>query len=152
MGDHLRQRSDLIVSDDTEFARSVAARWQAERHVPEITLVTSDVWNASSAAGYDVVIVGPVHDGKASAILSALSSYPATSAVLVCEDEKDISWLQEDYPHVQVVPRRDGGASTLILISSEALRRVEAVVRAQRAERLAIESQGHATLGLYMLD
>jgi hypothetical protein len=40
----------------------------------------------------------------------------------------------------------------LILIASESLRRAEAVVRAQRAERLAIESQGHATLGLYMLD
>jgi len=46
MGDHLHHSSVLIVSDDTEFARSVAARWQAERHVPEITLVTSDVWNA----------------------------------------------------------------------------------------------------------
>jgi hypothetical protein len=29
---------------------------------------------------------------------------------------------------------------------------VQAVARAQRAERLAIESQGHATLGRYMLE
>jgi hypothetical protein len=152
MGDHLHHSSVLIVSDDTEFARSVAARWQAERHVPEITLVTSDVWNASSAAGYDLVIVGPVRDGKVSAIFSALSSYPATSSVLVFDAEKDISWLQAEYPQVPTVPRRDGWASTLILIASESLRRTEAVVRAQRAERLAIESQGHATLGLYMLD
>ena len=93
-----------------------------------------------------------MRDGKVSAIFSALSSYPATSSVLVFDAEKDISWLQAEYPQVPTVPRRDGWASTLILIASESLRRTEAVVRAQRAERLAIESQGHATLGLYMLD
>ena len=51
-----------------------------------------------------------------------------------------------------VVPRQDGWAGTLILVSSEALRRVEAVRRAQRAERLALASQRHATLGRYMLE
>ena len=51
-----------------------------------------------------------------------------------------------------IVPRQDGWAGTLILISIEALRRVEALRRAQRAEGLALASQGHATLGRYMLD
>lgn len=40
----------------------------------------------------------------------------------------------------------------LILLSGEALRRVNALNRAQRAERVALEAQRHAILGRYMLE
>lgn len=151
-GRPLNQASVLIVSDDTEFARTVAARWQAERHVPEITLATSDVWRAASAANYELVIVGPVRDGKSPAILSSLNASRGTAAVYVPEDTRDVPTLQATHPHLLVVPQQDGWTGTLMLVSSEALRRVEAVSRAQRAERLAHESQRYATLGRYMLD
>src|SRR4029077_8505267 len=65
---------------------------------------------------------------------------------------KDVSALRAEHPHLLVVPRQDGWIGTLILISSEALRRMEAIGRGQRAERLALESQSHATLGRYMLE
>ena len=48
--------------------------------------------------------------------------------------------------------RHDGWITTLILLSAEILRRVEAMGRAQRAERLAFESQNQAMLGRYMLE
>ena len=147
----MHHASVLIVSDDAEFARSVAARWQAERCVPEVTLATSDVWHAGSAAGYQLVVVGPVRKGKSASILSDLESSSA-AAIYVPPEEKEASFSQEEYPHLLVVPQQDGWRETLILVSNEALRRVEAVNRAQRAERLAIESQRHATLGRYMLD
>lgn len=144
--------SVLIVSDDTEFARTVAARWQSERRVPEITLTTSDVWQAGTADGYNLVIVGPVRDGKSSAILSALTAYPGTAALCICADAREGSALSAEYPHLLVLPREDGWIGTLILLAGEALRRTEAVARAQRAERAGIESQRDAALGRYMID
>ncbi len=144
--------SVLIVSDDTEFARTVAARWQAERYVPEVTLVTGDVWRPASAADYDLVIVGPVRSERPRAVLASLEAAPGVVAVYLAEDEREISQLRAEHPHLLVIPRQDDWISTLILVSSEALRRVEAVRRAQRAERLALDCQRHATLGHYMLE
>jgi hypothetical protein len=72
--------------------------------------------------------------------------------IYVAEDQTDVALFRAEHPYVLVVPRHDGWAGTLILISSEALRRTEAAGRAQRAEKLALESQGQATLGKYMLE
>jgi signal transduction histidine kinase len=144
--------SVLIVSDDTEFARTIAARWQAERHSPEITLATSDVWNPTSAAGYDLVIVGPVRGGRPSSILAALSVSPGTAAVYVAEEGKELPSVQAEHPNLVIVQRQDGWVGTLILVSIEALRRVEAVHRAQRAEQLVLANQRDATLGRYILE
>jgi hypothetical protein len=150
--DPLNHSSVLIVSDDTEFARTVAARWRTERRVPEITLATSGVWQAASARGYDLVIVGPVQNGKLPSILSILSAASGAAAVCLAEDEKDVLFLRTEYPHLLVVPRQDGWAATVILVSNEVLHRLEAMGRAQRAERMALECQTHATLGRYMLE
>jgi signal transduction histidine kinase len=144
--------SVLIVSDDPDFARTLTARWQSERHVPEITLVTSGVWHPATASSYDLVIIGPVRNGNPGAILAAVSASPRTAAIFFAEEEKDIVVLHAEHPHLLVVPRQDGWAGTLILISIEALRRVEAVRRAQRAEGTALASQAHAMLGRYMLE
>ena len=144
--------SVLIVSDDPDFARALTARWQSERHVPEIALVTSGVWHPASASNYDLVIVGPVPNGDPAPILAAVSRSPRTAAIFFAEQERNIPSLHAKHPHLLIVPRQDGWAGTLILVSIEALRRVEAVRRAQRAEGLALVSQGHATLGRYMLE
>lgn len=147
----MHQTSVLIVSDDTEFARAVRARWQAEKHIPEITLATSAVWRDASGAGYDLVMVGPVREGKLASVLSSLGARP-NPAVCVVADEREASSLRAQYPNLLVVPRQDGYVGTLLLISTEALRRVEAQERAQRAERLAMEAERHAVLGRYMLE
>jgi len=142
----------LIISDDTEFARSVVARWQAERRVPEITVTTGDLWRAASAAKYNLVLVGPLANGGPSAILASLAGQSATAAIHVSNESCINPVLASENPHTLFLTREDGWSSTLMLIAAEALRRSEAVARAQRAERLGIESQRHASLGRYMLD
>ena len=146
------QSNVLIISDDPEFARAIAARWQSERHVPAITLLTSDVWHPTANSECDLFIVGAVANGNAVSILSALNDLPCTATIHVTEDERDIPALHEQYPTLLFVARHDGWMTTLILVSAEILRRVEAIGRAQRAERLAFESQNQATLGRYMLE
>jgi signal transduction histidine kinase len=148
----LSPASVLILSDDPEFARTVAARWQAERHVPEITLASSDVWHPSGAASYQLVIVGPVRQGKSFSILSALEAIPGVACVYVPEKNEESGKAGVDHPAFLVLPRQDAWIETLILVSSEVLRRMDAVERAQRAERLALEGQRFATLGRYMLE
>ncbi|MGH9562812.1 MAG: hypothetical protein ACRD3S_15275, partial [Terracidiphilus sp.] len=64
----------------------------------------------------------------------------------------DSSSLTSKFPNLIVVPEHDGWAATLILVATEVLRRLDAAGRAQRAERLALVSQRHATLGRYMLE
>lgn len=147
----LNRASVLIISDDTEFARTVTASWQNEKHIPEITLVASDVWHPSGACGYALLIVGPVREGKSREILSSASALATTAALCVANDEKEAAALRAENSHLLVIPRNDGWTRTLIIISTEALRRVEAVARAQRAERQALESQHYAMLGRYML-
>jgi hypothetical protein len=144
--------SVLIVSDDPEFARTLAARWQSERHVPEITVATGSIWHPASAASHDLIIIGPLRESDASVILSAANASSRAAAIHFVGDAKSIERLQSEYPHLLIVPRTDGWASTLVLLATEALRRVEAVRRAQRAEGTALAAQGHATLGRYMLD
>jgi len=148
----LSHSSVLIVSDDTEFARTVAARWQADRRVPEITLTTSDVWQSSAAEGYNLIIVGPVRDNKISAILTALNTIPTAATIYVATETKDVPHLAAQHPHVLIIPREDGWIGTLILVAGEALRRAAATARAQRAERVAAEAQRNAVLGRFMLD
>jgi signal transduction histidine kinase len=148
----LSQASVLIVSDDTEFARTAAARWQAEAHAPEVTIASSDLWHASSANGYDLVIVGPVRPGRSTSILSSLDPGVATAVVCIPENENELASLRKLHSQALLVPKRDGWIEILILLSSEVLRRVNALNRAQRAERVALEVQRNAVLGRYMLE
>ncbi len=147
----MTQSSALIISDDTEFARALMARWQAERHVPAITLATSDLCNSASPTGYELIIVGPVRSRKPAPILRALEVSPA-AVVYVSADGGALAALRTDFPRVLVIPRQDGWTEAVILVASEALRRVEALGRARRAEIAAASSERHATLGRYMLE
>jgi signal transduction histidine kinase len=147
----LRRPSVLIVSDDTEFVRRVMARWQTERSVPDITLVTSDMLHPARASSYDLTIVGFIAHSQAPAVLSSLCCVPGKPVIFLAEEGSRIQ-PQAGHSHLLTIAAKDEWASTLVLLAGEALRRVEALARAHRAERMALESQNHATLGRYMLD
>lgn len=148
----MNRSSILIISDDPEFARTIASHWQTARHVPEITLATSDVGGPAAAGGYGLVIVGPVRNGRLREILAELERTSSSATIVVVEEEKTYALLGGEHPHVVFVARQSAWMAGLIVLSGEAIRRVDAVRRAQRAEKLALENHNYAMLGRYMLE
>lgn len=147
----MRHANVVILTDETEFARLLTACWQAERHAPGVTVLTSDLWREQEAPTRDLVVVGPVREGRLTSVLRSLD--PSTAVILcVPADSKELGQLRARYPRLVHVPLREDWAQTLLLVAGESLRRAEAVRLARQAERTAAKNENHATLGRYMLD
>ncbi len=145
------QPTVLILADDAEFARAVIARWQSERSVPGFAVVGSDVWNGANSAPYELAIVGEVRPARLTSILKTLDT-AAKPAICVAKDAASVQALRESHPRILVLKQSENWADDLVLLGGESLRRIEAVVRARRAEQAAAATQQVATLGRYMLE
>ena len=147
----MRHANVVILTDETEFARLLTACWQAERQAPGVTVLTSDLWREQESPARDLVVVGPVREGRLTSVLRSLD--PSTAVILcVPADSKELSQLRTRYPRLVHVPLREDWAQTLLLVAGESLRRAEATRLARQAERTAAKNENHATLGRYMLD
>lgn len=151
MGPSLRNAKVLILTDESEFARLLTACWQAERHAPAITVLSSDFLREQQAAPHDLVVVGPVKDGR---LPEVLRSMERAGAVILCvpAGSRELGQLRARHPRLVHVPLREDWAQTLMLVAGESLRRTEAVRLARQAERHAIRNEQYATLGRYILD
>jgi len=147
----LRTTSVLILSDDREFARLLTACWQVERQLPELSVVTSDFWSADAADSSDLVVIGPVREGKLTEILRNM---PPSSVVILCapSDAKELGALRKRYPRLLHVPLREDWTQVVLLVAGESLRRAEALRLAQQAEQRAAQNANQAVLGRYMID
>jgi len=147
----LRNASVLILTDETEFARLLTACWRAERQAPGITVLGSDLWRDHDVRENDLVVVGPLRDGKLSNILRSLE--PATAVILCAPaDSRELGQLRTKYPRLVHVPLREDWTQTLLLVAGESLRRAEALRLARQAESNAARNEHYATLGRYMTD
>ena len=147
----MRHAKVVILTDETEFARLLTACWQTERQAPAVTVLTSDLWQDRNTPARDLVVLGPVREGKLTNVLRSLD--PSTAVILcVPADSKEFSQLRAKYPRLVHVPLREDWAQTLLLVAGESLRRVEAMRLARQAERAAAKNENHATLGRYMLE
>jgi signal transduction histidine kinase len=147
----LRSASVLILTDEADFARLLTACWQAERQAPGITVLGSDLWKDQESVPHDLIVVGPLRDGRLSEILHALE--PATAVILCAPaDSRELGQLRSRYPRLVHVPLREDWTQTLLLVAGEALRRTEALRLARQAEGKAARNEQHAMLGRYMID
>lgn len=147
----MRHANVVILTDETEFARLLTACWQAERQAPGVTVLNSDLWREQEAPAHDLIVVGPLRDGKLTSVLRSLE--PATAVILCAPaDSRELGQLRAKYPRLVHVPLREDWAQTLLLVAGESLRRTEAVRIAREAERSAAKNENHATLGRYMMD
>jgi signal transduction histidine kinase len=147
----LRHANVVILTDETEFARLLTACWQTERQAPGVTVLTSDLWREQESPAHDLIVVGPLREGKLTGVLGSLD--PSTAVILcVPADSREFGQLRTKYPRLVHVPLREDWAQTLLLVAGESLRRAEALRIARQAERSAAKNENHATLGRYMLD
>lgn len=147
----MKHASVLILTDETEFARLLTSCWQTERQAPRLTVLNTDLWRNQEQSGHDLVVIGPLRDGKLSGILRSLEP---VSAVILCASPDSREWgqLRARYPRLVHVPLREDWAQSLLLVAGESLRRAEAMRLARQAEKRAAESERYATLGKYMLE
>ncbi len=143
--------SALVISDETEFARTLLARWQVERTVPAITVLSSDLSSRASLSGSEIVIVGPVRSGQLASLLEALDG-SAAAVLCVTSDALASASLRAAHPRLLLIPQSEGWPDALIQLAAEALRRVEAVARARQSEQAAASARRHALLGRYLLE
>lgn len=147
----MRSASVLILTDETDFARLLTACWQTDRHAAAITVLGSESWKDHEASSRDLVVVGPLRDGKLSAILRSLDP---TTALILCApaDSRELGQLRNKHPRLVHVPLREDWTQTLLLVAGESLRRTEALRLARQAESKAARNEQWATLGRYMME
>lgn len=147
----MRKTNVLILTDDGEFARLLTACWQMERHLPGISVVTSDLWKGDGSTASDLIVVGPLKEGNLGEVLRAISP---NTAIILCApiDAHDLAQLRKRYPRLLHVPLREDWAQVVLLVAGESLRRTEAIHLARQAEQRAQQNANHAMLGRYMLD
>ena len=147
----MRHANVVILTDETEFARLLTACWQTERQAPGVTVLNSDLWREQEAPAHDLIVVGPLREGKLTGVLGSLD--PSTAVILCAPaDSREFGQLRTKYPRLVHVPLREDWTQTLLLVAGESLRRAEALRIARQAEKSAAKNENHATLGRYMLD
>jgi signal transduction histidine kinase len=138
----------LVITDDASFARMVVARWQAERRLPVLTQASSDVGEAAAIDGYALAIIGPVRPGALDPLVRGLEA--TSAAICVCGALEELDSLGPSHTEIPCLPLRDGWLDTLMLLSSEILRRLAAESRACHAERAVAKRRLELTLGRSM--
>jgi signal transduction histidine kinase len=141
----------MILTDDGEFARLLTACWRMERQLPGLSVVTSDLWESGEPAAPDLIVIGPLKEGKLAAILGSIAS---STAVILCapSDSKELGQLRMRYPRLLHVPLREDWTQVVLLVAGESLRRAETLRLAKLAEQRASQNAKDALLGRYMMD
>ncbi|HEU5336181.1 MAG TPA: hypothetical protein VFU27_09470, partial [Terriglobales bacterium] len=109
----MEQPTVLVFSADAELARSILARWQMERSVPAFTLVSSRLWNGTSAA-FDLAVVGPVTDGGNPA-LKALDD-TGKPVICLCGGAAVALSIREKLPRVLCLQQQEGALDALVVL------------------------------------
>lgn len=146
----MSQPSVLIVSDESEFAPTIMARWQSERMVPAFLLMARPVWSESLVEACDLVLIGGVENVELP-LLKRLEEC-GKPVIFLVPDSAALQRVRHQFPRMMLVRHHDGWVETLVALAVETLRRLDANARARRAEQALAQAEAHATLGRYMLE
>jgi signal transduction histidine kinase len=140
----------LIVSEHVEFAHAITIRWQAERVVPTLTMMSADLCHELDAEMFDLAIVGAVRSELLASALVALKG-SAKPILLVCEAAQ-FEGSRHAHSETMVLRKQDGWLDTLVLVATETLRRCDALDQLKTLEEANALLESEATLGRYILE
>lgn len=141
----------LIFTDDPEFAHTVIARWQTERTVPSFLISNESAWEEDRGIRYDLAIVGPLVAENPVEMIKRIDPQGRPTLYVSSRAPQALA-VRGAHPRVLVLNDHEGWVNAAVLLAGEALRRVDATVRAKKAEQTVSSAQKHAVLGRYMLD
>ncbi len=139
----------LIVSDDADFVRSLVSGWRLEKHAPAMTTVSSDAGRQASSSRYEIVIVGPLRDGKA--LLPGPAVHP-DAVVCAVGDHKSLEAVRAAHGNWLVLQESPGWTRILFSLASEIFRREAAEARAREAEIANLSQKRFGVLGKSLLE
>jgi len=141
----------LIVGDDAAFARNIVGRWQGERTIPAVTVVSSEILNGVSQGKFSLAIVGEIRGQGVESVLRSLEAAGAP-VIFVAENAEAGQRVRDHFPRVLVLRQYDGWLEALITLATEALRKSDVLSRLQASEQNLSANRRDATLGRYMLE
>jgi len=145
----VNQPTVVIVSDDPEFSSAISNRWQQERGAPAFTLVSGDLCAGLAPEAFDLVVVGDVSSGLPCDVLKILEE--SGKPVVLVQNENAADQVGKN-SRLVVLHKHDAWVETLVLVSSEILRRCEALARLRRAELTNAVLERQAALGRYVIE
>jgi signal transduction histidine kinase len=147
----MRDSHVVLIADDAAFARDLMARWQAERGLPGITVMSTDLLTGIGEGNFDLAIVGPVRNKPLASVLKMVDAgdYPV---ICLLENASEVKMVKSGHPRAHVMHYHEAWLDSLLLLANECLKRVDLTERVRRAEKAALASSRGATLGRYMLE
>jgi hypothetical protein len=139
----------LIVSDDSEFVRSLESLWRREKVSPALTAVSTSASRQASHSGYELIVVGPFRE------CTALPQGPALhpdSVVCAVGDEQSLKVVRAVHSAWLLLPEFPGWTKVLFSLAGEVLRRAAAEARAREAEISNLSQKRLGVLGRSLLE
>lgn len=141
----------LVISETPGFSQTILDCFQLENRLPSPTAVSADLCRDLAPDSFDLAIIEGLPASRLGPLLAQLEPHGKTLLVLAT-DVATANLVSEIVPRALVLPRADCSVSTLMLIATEVVKRVEAESRQRAAEQALAASESSALLGRYITE
>jgi signal transduction histidine kinase len=143
----------LIIADDATFGRELVNRWQLERTVPGLTVMTTELLNDAADRAFDLAIIGPLRRGRLPSVVKAFENMDAPGPIIgLFESAAQLQSAKVRYPRMLAMQQHEAWLDSLLLLATECLKRADWRARARKSEQAALANARSAALGRYILE
>lgn len=139
----------LIISDDSDFVRSLISSWRLERDAPTLTAMSMGATVKAVLPGQEMVVVGPL---RGCACLPKIPAVHSDSVVCAVGDEESLQVARAEHGNWLLLTETSGWMKILFSVAGEVLRRAAAETRAREAEQANLAQRRFGVLGKSLLD